>query len=501
MPPIPPKSPYSTSSSEEERKGLLASADDSEPTQNYEDPSPHSWSRRKLTCTAGAIIFLIVSGVCARILLLGAPGHRGVTAFSGHNLRSNGTHNFKRTALIVSIDGLRADYLDRGLTPHLLEISKQGLRAKSMIPVFPVRLHAESHGIVANNFWDPVTQTEFHYSNITSCWTPSWWLGEPIWETASKAGMVTANLMWPGPPRTSTGAASTYFVPWKNKVPLGEKLEQIINCLDIPLAFMKFMCPPAYEPSLDQAGHSTGPMSALVNRTLGEVDAFAKDLHTELKARNLTDIVDIVFVSDHGMTDTSHLDAVYMDDILGEDGIKMVEHEDGWPSMGLRFHPTANASHYLDLLQTAAAKNPEKFSVYTHETMLERYHFSHHERIAPIYVVPNIGYILTTRAEGDTGMSKGNHGYDNQEVSMQAMFVAHGPFSAVVKLLHQSRASSLSARFLKGSNQGWHSTANDVYVMDKFPNVNVYNLIIKLLGIESYAAPNNGTAGFWDKYF
>jgi hypothetical protein len=32
----------------------------------------------------------------------------------------------------------RADYLDRGLTPHLLDISKKGLRAKSMKPVFPV---------------------------------------------------------------------------------------------------------------------------------------------------------------------------------------------------------------------------------------------------------------------------------------------------------------------------------------------------------------------------
>jgi hypothetical protein len=33
---------------------------------------------------------------------------------------------------------LSADYLDRGLTPHLLDISQQGLRAKFMRPVFPV---------------------------------------------------------------------------------------------------------------------------------------------------------------------------------------------------------------------------------------------------------------------------------------------------------------------------------------------------------------------------
>ena len=52
-----------------------------------------------------------------------------------------------------------------------------------------------------------------------------------IWETAKKAGVITANLMWyvplfshslrvvtlhrPGPPKTSRGAKPTYFVPWK----------------------------------------------------------------------------------------------------------------------------------------------------------------------------------------------------------------------------------------------------------------------------------------------
>jgi hypothetical protein len=79
---------------------------------------------------------------------------------------------------------------------------------------------------------------------------------------------------------------------------------------------------------------------------------------------------------------------------------------------------------------------------------------------------------------------------------MQAMFVAHGPFSAVVKTMHQQRRRSL-----RWANKGWHSTADDTYVMNTFPNVEVYALIMKLLGIENFAASNNGTAGFWDIYF
>jgi predicted AlkP superfamily pyrophosphatase or phosphodiesterase len=59
------------------------------------------------------------------------------------------------------------------------------------------------------------------------------------------------------------------------------------------------------------------------------VDAFARDVHSSLVTRNLTDIVDVVFVSDHGMTDTGHPELLYIDDILGEEGWEAVEHEDG----------------------------------------------------------------------------------------------------------------------------------------------------------------------------
>ncbi|EEB99650.1 hypothetical protein MPER_00634 [Moniliophthora perniciosa FA553] len=138
--------------------------------------------------------------------------------------------------------------------------------------------------------------------------------------------------------------------------------------------------------------------------------------------------------------------------------------------------------------------------------MPKQWHFANSERIAPVWIVPDIEYVLTTRKEGDVGLSKGNHGYDNAESSMHAMFVAHGPFSAVVKTLHQSRSTSgLSARipssFLSWKNKGWHSTSDDTYVMDRFRNVEIYGLIMKLLGIEDHAAKTDGTAGFWDKYF
>ena len=118
-----------------------------------------------------------------------------------------------------------------------------------------------------------------------------------------------------------------------------------------------------------------------------------------------------MFVSDHGMTDTSHPESIFVNEILGEEGLKDIEHEDGWPCVGLRFHSQANTTRHLQVLLEASYENSEKFAVYTHDTMPERYHFAHHERIAPIYVIPKIGYVLTTNPVNDDPMSKGVSDY------------------------------------------------------------------------------------------
>lgn len=47
-------------------------------------------------------------------------------------------------------------------------------------------------------------------------------------------------------------------------MPLDEKLDQIISWIDLPLDERPQLIM-AYEPSLDQAGHATGPNSKRVN--------------------------------------------------------------------------------------------------------------------------------------------------------------------------------------------------------------------------------------------
>jgi len=91
----------------EEEEGLLSGVSDS--SSKYPETRPR-WSRGKVISTAVFFIFLLLSGAFVRSLWKPVPppsqGHS--LWFTGEGeLRSNGTHDFKRTVILVSIDGLR----------------------------------------------------------------------------------------------------------------------------------------------------------------------------------------------------------------------------------------------------------------------------------------------------------------------------------------------------------------------------------------------------------
>jgi hypothetical protein len=169
----------------EERKALLPSGS-GEPGNAEEIEDKDGWSSGRITLTALVLIILLITGAFTVLVLGGTLCRKRLPAVSSI-LRSNGTHDFKPTVLMVSIDGLRcvllrqkwsrlsyhynrADYLDRGLTPHLLALSKKGIRAKSMKPVFPVCWHLLSFlvGSLTTLYADPDFPVSLlHKPNLT----------------------------------------------------------------------------------------------------------------------------------------------------------------------------------------------------------------------------------------------------------------------------------------------------------------------------------------------
>lgn len=57
--------------------------------------------------------------------------------FKAQTLVSNGTALFAPTTLIISLDGFRADFLQRGITPRLSAFVKEGVSPLYMNPSFP----------------------------------------------------------------------------------------------------------------------------------------------------------------------------------------------------------------------------------------------------------------------------------------------------------------------------------------------------------------------------
>jgi len=101
--------------------------------------------------------------------------------------------NVKTTLILFSLDGFRREYLDRKKTPTLATIAELGVSAEYMISQFPTEtfpnhysiitgLFPESHGIVANVFYDPKLNATFDYTDPSCAKDPDnkWYKGEPV---------------------------------------------------------------------------------------------------------------------------------------------------------------------------------------------------------------------------------------------------------------------------------------------------------------------------------
>jgi predicted AlkP superfamily pyrophosphatase or phosphodiesterase len=93
--------------------------------------------------------------------------------------------------VLLSLDGFRFDYLHPKLTPFLYQLSQSGTSGpnmKSMLvtKTFPnhysiaTGLYEESHGVLANNMFDPEFNETFRVNNLERKWWDNGHV-KPIW--------------------------------------------------------------------------------------------------------------------------------------------------------------------------------------------------------------------------------------------------------------------------------------------------------------------------------
>ena len=338
-----------------------------------------------------------------------------------------------RAVLLVGIDGFRADYLDRGITPVLSKLATDGARAKAMRPSFPTvtfpnhytlvtGLRPDQHGIVNNTMIDPAIPGDvFRLSDRKVLADPRWWNGgEPIWVTAEKAGLSTATLFWPGSEVEIRGQRPGTWLPYDEEMPYATRVDTLLGWLDRPQSQRpRFMT--LYFESVDTEGHRAGPDSEAVNKALSEVDASLGRLISGIKARKLENQIDLIVVSDHGMAATSDTRAIDIDTVADPKTVRIA-----WmsrPFVALTPQEGFTADHAAKLL-----KRHERFECWKKENIPARLKFGSHPRVPPVFCLADNGWAFTSSSRPERyPLTGGAHGYDPAHPDMDGLFVAQGP--------------------------------------------------------------------------
>lgn len=193
-----------------------------------------------------------------------------------------------------------------------------------------------------------------------------------------------------------------------------------------------------------------------------------------LATRNLDSHIHLVVVSDHGMAATDKSRLIFYDHILSKESESFLRDREAWPLLGLR--PKQDAPDYAldqiytEIQQYVQQNQPVPFQVFKRDEMPARFHYNTTDRIAPILIIPDVGYSIIRSTDYDINggldyRPRGIHGYDNLALEMRAIFAARGP------------------------QVGKHYSAGTV--VEPFLNTEMYKFLTTLLDLE--AAPNNST--------
>ncbi len=329
--------------------------------------------------------------------------------------------------ILVSFDGFRWDYLNRGLTPNLDKVIDNGVRALSLRPCFPSKtfpnhisiatgMFPQNHGIISNNFENPFTKEMYGMRTTGS----KWYNGEFIWETLERNGIKTASYFWPGSEITYSERRPSMYKKYEHKFPYYNRIDSVIAWLSLPEEERPHFLT-VYFDATDTYGHKYGPNSPEVNRTIQSLDSLSGYFLKRLDEIGMGDKVNVIFLSDHGMTEISSDKFINIEEMLKEFDVEL--QNDG-PVMMIRTKPDNRNKVYKYL------KQQKHFSTYKKEEMPSYYNFNKHPFIDDLILVADLGYsLLDDKSIKKAGEyeGKGNHGFAKDELDMHGIFIGKGP--------------------------------------------------------------------------
>lgn len=334
--------------------------------------------------------------------------------------------------LLISFDGFRWDYINKGLTPTLQKFAREGVSASSLEPCFPSKTfpnhiaiitgcYPQNHGITGNSIYDPVRDEQYSIWDTISVREPRWYQGEAFWETAERQGVKTASFFWPGSEIKSEYRTPTYYKLYNHNTSYEDRIAGIVNWLSLPYEKRPHFLTLYFE-ATDDYGHKYGPDGNEIDTALIKLENTLQKLFAGIKSTPVGDSLNIVIVSDHGMTGISQDRIIEVKSLL--EGFKY-DMKDNGPVSGITPAPDQEEAIYNEL-----KKKENHYRVYKRADVPEHFHFSSSVYIQPIVLIADMGWMIVKENKKDNknkGYSKGMHGYDNYEMDMHGIFFANGP--------------------------------------------------------------------------
>lgn len=224
----------------------------------------------------------------------------------------------KTTVFLISLDGIRPDYIERVDTPFFDSMMETGAYSLQMSPAFPTvtfQSHvniatgakAAIHGVTMNSFYDTRTRTRTRMAGDQALLE-----AEPFWTTATRQGVRTLVLDWVKSHNQTGPYATAYFgTSYTRGMRDEDRVERILQTWEDdrheePLRFIL-----AYAESPDTEGHRYGPDAPETVARLGELDTFMKSVRERVIAlwerdAGPEDVLYFIALSDHGMAATEY---------------------------------------------------------------------------------------------------------------------------------------------------------------------------------------------------
>jgi hypothetical protein len=230
----------------------------------------------------------------------------------------------RATVLLISLDGLRPDYLERAATPFLDRLVREGVISREAAPPFPsvtfsshvtiaTGVSVARHGITGNTFYDNRTGQLHRYAGDQALLE-----AEPLWITAERHGVRTLVFDWVNAHAQAQAGpitASYFGDRYTRGLTDAERLERVLTTWrEDTAAVLAARTGPreplrlvlAYTESPDKEGHRFGPDSPEVENATAQLDRLVA--HFWHEARSLwqqtakpADTLWTIVTSDHGM--------------------------------------------------------------------------------------------------------------------------------------------------------------------------------------------------------